>query len=86
MNITLEDGQELIAAFRHIPDTPFILVVLKSQKEIMSPWHHSQATLIQYLGISISVVLLWIWAVTTYFVRHRLKHLDLKRSKIFSYG
>lgn len=82
MNITLEDGQELIAAFRHIPDTPFILVVLKSQKEIMSPWHHSQATLIQYLGISISVVLLWIWAVTTYFVR-RLKLLDRKRSKYF---
>ncbi len=82
MTITLEDGQDLIAAFRHIPDTPFILVVLKSKKEIMSPWHQSQVTLFQYLGISISVVLLWIWAVTTYFVR-RLKLLDRKRSKYF---
>ncbi|WP_020590252.1 sensor histidine kinase [Desulfobacter curvatus] len=82
MTITSEDGQDLIAAFRDIPDTPFILVVLKSKQVIMSPWHHSQVTLIQYLGISISVILLWIGAVTGYFVR-RLKHLDLKRSKYF---
>jgi signal transduction histidine kinase len=82
MSITLEDGQDLIAAFRHIPNTPFILVVLKSKQVIMSPWHTSQATVIKYLGISISVVLLWIGAVTAYFVR-RLKYLDLKRSKYF---
>jgi signal transduction histidine kinase len=49
---------------------------------MMSPWHHSQVTLIQLLGISISVILLWIGAVTGYFVR-RLKYLDLKRSKYF---
>ncbi|WP_320040003.1 ATP-binding protein [uncultured Desulfobacter sp.] len=82
MPITLEDGQELIAAFRDIPNTPFILVVLKSKQVIMSPWHTSQSTVIKYLGISISVVLLWIGAVTGYFVR-RLKYLDLKRSKYF---
>lgn len=82
MTITSKDGEDLIAAFRHIPDTPFILVVLKSKQVIMSPWHHSQVTVIQYLGISISVILLWIWAVTYYFVR-RLKYLDLKRSKYF---
>jgi signal transduction histidine kinase len=82
MTIELEDGQDLITAFRHIPDTPFILVVLKSKQMLMSPWQDSQATVIQYLGISISVVLLWIWAVTTYFVRH-LQLLDRKRSKYF---
>jgi len=82
MSMTLEDGEDLIAAFRHIPDTPFILVVLKSKQVIMSPWQDSQATVIKYLGISISVVLLWIGAVTAYFVR-RLKYLDLKRSKYF---
>jgi len=82
MTITGQDGQDLIAAFRHIPDTPFILVVLKSRQMIMSPWQDSQASLIKYLGISISVILLWIWAVTGYFVR-RLKHLDRKRSKYF---
>ncbi|MCG8550346.1 MAG: ATP-binding protein, partial [Desulfobacterales bacterium] len=82
MSITLEDGEALIAAFRHIPNTPFILVVLKSKQVIMSLWHASQSTVIKYLGISISVVLLWIGAVTGYFVR-RLKYLDLKRSKYF---
>nr|WP_321398387.1 ATP-binding protein [uncultured Desulfobacter sp.] len=82
MSVTLDDGQDLIAAFRHIPDTPFILVVLKSKQVIMSPWHTSQKTVIKYLGISISVVLLWIGTVTAYFVR-RLKYLDLKRSKYF---
>ena len=82
MSITLGNDQELIAAFRHIPNTPFILVVLKSKQVIMSPWHASQSTVIKYLGISISVVLLWIGAVTGYFVR-RLKYLDIKRSKYF---
>jgi len=82
MPITLEDGHDFISAFRHIPNTPFILVVLKSKQVIMSPWQDSQATVIKYLGISISVVLLWIGAVTAYFVR-RLKYLDIKRSKYF---
>lgn len=82
MTITEKNGEEMIAAFRHIPDTPFILVIVKSKKVMMSPWHHSQVTLIQLLGISISVILLWIGAVTGYFVR-RLKYLDLKRSKYF---
>lgn len=82
MTITEQDGEDLIAAFRHIPNTPFILVVLKSKQVIMSPWHDSQVTLIKYLGISISVIFLWIWAVTGYFVQ-RLKNLDRKRSKYF---
>lgn len=82
MTITSEGGEDLIAAFRHIPNTPFILVVLKSKQVLMSPWHDSKVTLIKYLGISISAILLWIWAVTGYFVR-RLKLLDLKRSKYF---
>ena len=82
MTISLKNEQDLIAAFRDIPNTPFVLVVLKSKKVIMSPWHHSQASLIKYLGISISVILLWIWAVTGYFVR-RLKILDLNRHKYF---
>ncbi|MGD9826699.1 ATP-binding protein, partial [Desulfobacter sp.] len=82
MTITLENGQDMIAAFRHIPNTPFTLVVLKSKQVIMSPWHDSQVALIKYLGISISVILLWIWAVTGYFVR-RLKILDRNRHKYF---
>lgn len=82
ITITLENGQDMIAAFRHIPNTPFILVVLKSKQVIMSPWHDSQVALIKYLGISISVILLWIWAVTGYFVR-RLKILDRNRHKYF---
>ncbi len=82
MTITSKGGEDLIAAFRQIPNTPFILVVLKSKQVLMSPWHDSKVTLIKYLGISISAILLWIWAVTGYFVR-RLKLLDLKRSKYF---
>lgn len=82
MTITLKNGQDMIAAFRHIPNTPFILVVLKSKQVIMSPWHDSQVALIKYLSISISVILLWIWAVTGYFIR-RLKILDRNRHKYF---
>ena len=72
--------QDMIAAFRHIPQTPFVLVVLKSRQALMSPWHESQVVLIKYLGISISIILIWIWAVTAYLVR-RLKNLDRKRAE-----
>ncbi|WP_321493760.1 ATP-binding protein [uncultured Desulfobacter sp.] len=82
MTLTLEDGQEMIAAFRNILNTPFILVVLKSKQVIMSPWHESQMSLLKYLGVSISVIFLWIWAVTGYFVR-RLKISDQNRHKYF---
>ncbi len=80
MYLKMKEGEDMITAFRHIPETPFVLMILKSRQVLMSPWHDSQVALIKYLGISISIILIWIWAVTAYLVR-RLKNLDQKRAK-----
>jgi signal transduction histidine kinase len=73
---------ELIIAYRYIPKTPFVLMVVKSKQALFAPWHEAKTQLIKYLGLSISVILVWIWAVTAYMVR-RLKNLDRKRAKYF---
>ncbi|WDP88865.1 MAG: two-component sensor histidine kinase [Desulfobacter sp.] len=73
-------GAALIAAYRYIPDTPFVLMVVKSQKALMAPWHGAKAQLLKYLGFSIAFILIWIWAVTGYLIR-RLRVLDLKRAQ-----
>lgn len=77
-----ETGDECIAAYRYIPDTPFVLMVVKPKLALMAPWHESQITLLKYLAASISIILLWIWWITTFLVR-RLKILDHKRAKYF---
>lgn len=69
-----------IAAYRYIPDTPFVLMVVKSRKILMAPWHDSRITLLKYLAASITIILLWIWWITTYLVR-KLQQADRKRAK-----
>jgi len=71
-----------IAAYRYIPNTPFILMVVKSRKALMAPWHDSRITLLKYLSISITVIVVWIWWITTFLVE-RLKRMDRKRAKYF---
>ena len=77
-----DESEELIIAYRYIPKTPFVLMVVKSKQALFAPWHEAKTQLIKYLGLSISVILVWIWAVTAYMVR-RLKNLDRKRAKYF---
>jgi len=69
-----------IAAYRYIPNTPFVLMVLKPRKSLIAPWHDSRITLLKYLGASITVILLWIWWITSFLVR-RLQRVDRKRAK-----
>ncbi len=71
-----------IVAYRYIPDTPFVIMVMKPEKALMAPWHDSQMTLIKYLAVSITIILLWIWWLTTALVRG-LETLDRKRAKYF---
>lgn len=70
----------LMVGYRHIPDTPFILMVVKNKSELMAPWRESRMVLIRYLAISITIILLWIMGITTYLIR-RLKLTDKRRVK-----
>lgn len=75
-----DEEEDLIAAYRYIPHTPFVLMVVKSKQALMAPWHGAKMELFKYLGLSISVILVWIWAVTAYLVR-RLRLVDRRRAK-----
>ena len=80
LTLTDDDEEDLIAAYRYIPKTPFVLMVVKSRQALMAPWHEAKVQLFRYLGLSISIILVWIWAVTAYLVR-RLRLVDRRRAK-----
>jgi two-component system, NtrC family, sensor kinase len=73
-------GANLIVGYRYIPETPFILMIVKDKDRLMQPWRQSRLELIQYLAISITIIMLWILGITTYFIR-RLKETDRRRVK-----
>jgi len=63
-------GEELIIGYAYIPDTPFILMVIKHKEDLMSSWHETRMKLIGFLFFNITVILLVIFSVTTYMVNN----------------
>ena len=82
IDATDSDGTALIVGYRYIPETPFILMVVKKKDKLMAPWRQSNADLIRYLIISITVILLWICAITFFLVR-RLELTDRRRIRYY---
>ncbi|MFH1050614.1 MAG: ATP-binding protein [bacterium] len=76
----INEKDELIIGYIYLKDTPFILMIVKDSKGFSQPWKESSVNLIEYLIISIIVILLWIIGITTFFVR-RLKATDSRRIK-----
>jgi len=72
--------KDLVIGYRYIPETPFILMIAKDKGHLMIPWRESRMELIQYLAISITIVILWILGITTYLTR-RLRETDRRRVK-----
>ncbi len=62
------DGVPLIIGYRYIPDTPFILMVVKIKTELMKPWYNTRKELIGFLLISVIFILLAIFGGTTFLV------------------
>lgn len=73
-----KNKDSLLIGYRYIPHTPFILMAVKQKKMLMSPWHNPRLDLIEYLTISIFIVLIWIIIVTSYMV-NKLKTTDQRR-------
>ncbi len=71
-------GEPLIIGYAYIPDTPFILMVIKHKDEMMSSWHETRMKLIGFLFFNITLILLVIFSVTTYMVNN-LYLADQKR-------
>lgn len=77
MDITINDTSILVCS-AYIPDTPYILIVMKEKAELIKVWKGTRLRLIGFLVISIAVILLVILGVSTYMVNN-MYHLDQRR-------
>ncbi len=72
------DGNDVLIGYSNIPQTPFILMIVKQKAVLMEPWRDARRQLIGFLAISISGILVVVLAVTTYLV-NRIRLADLRR-------
>jgi len=72
------DGRSLLIGYAYIPETPFILMIVKQKAVLMEPWRDTRQKLIGFLAVSISAILVVIFAVTTYLV-NKIHWADLRR-------
>ncbi len=77
MDVTINDKLILVCS-AYIPDTPYILIVMKEKAELIKVWKGTRLRLIGFLVISIVVILLVILGVSTYMVNN-MYHLDQRR-------
>jgi two-component system, NtrC family, sensor kinase len=71
-------GDPIILCSAYIPDSPYILIIVKHKDELMKSWRETRLKLIGFLVISITVILLVILGISTYMVNN-MYHLDQKR-------
>jgi signal transduction histidine kinase len=72
------DGRSVLIGYSYIPQTPFILMIVKQKAVLMEPWRATRRQLIGFLALSISAILVVILAVTTYLVNN-IHWADLRR-------
>ncbi len=65
---TTEKEVPLLIGYRYIPDTPFILMVVKEKKKLMKSWENTRRELIGFLFVSVVVILFVILWGGTYLV------------------
>jgi signal transduction histidine kinase len=75
---TVSKGASLIVGYAFIPDTEFILMIVKDKNERMRPWLDTRIELIGFLLISVLAVLGVILGVSTFLV-HNMFLADQKR-------
>jgi two-component system NtrC family sensor kinase len=79
--IKAKGGGPLIIGYRYLPETPFILMVVKQKNELMKSWQHTRWQLIGFLIGSITIILLVIIGGATYLV-NRIFLADQRRVMI----
>ena len=72
------DGRSILIGYAYIPETPFILMIVKQKDVLMEPWRATRRQLILFLALSISAILVVILAVTTTLVNN-IHWADLRR-------
>lgn len=75
-------GRELLVGYRFIEDTPFIIMITKSKKDLMEPWFSTRLLLIGFLIASVTVIIGVIAATAAYMVR-KMRIADEQRLMSF---
>jgi len=75
---TGRDGMPVLIGYANIPDTSFILMMVKPKSEIMARWYKPRMKLIGFLLLCIVVILLAILGTATYLV-NRIHVADKER-------
>ena len=70
-------GVPLVIGYRYLPNTPFILMVVKQKQELMKAWDNTRKELIGVLAISVAFILFVILWGATYLV-NRIFQSDQK--------
>lgn len=63
-------GEKLLIGYRFIEGTPFILMIVKKQYDLMQPWRSTRLGLILFLIFSVTLILVVILGTATYMVRN----------------
>ena len=71
-------GSPLIIGYRYITGTPFILMVVKQKKAILTPWYQSRVELLAFLVVSSFVILTVAIGIVTYLI-NKIYVLDQTR-------
>ncbi|MCA1743891.1 MAG: sensor histidine kinase [Desulfovibrionales bacterium] len=77
--ISDSSGVQKFLGYAKIDQTPFIIMIVKDQKELMENWWKMRMELLGFMIISITSILLVILSVATYLVS-RIYESDLKRT------
>ena len=71
-------GDNLIICSAFIPDSPYILIIVKNRDEMMKSWQETRLKLIGFLIFSITIILIAILGFSTYMV-NSMYLLDQRR-------
>ena len=63
-------GEPIIICSAYIPDSPYILIIVKHKDDLMKSWRETRLKLIGFLVVSITVILLAILGFSTYLVNN----------------
>jgi len=77
--ISDEEGRRSIMGYAYIEGSPFIFVVLQQEKELMKSVDKLRRILSLFLGISVTLILIVVFAAATHLV-NRIYEADMKRT------
>jgi signal transduction histidine kinase len=77
-----EKGQSFLLGYAFIEKSPFILMIIQNQKDLMPNWLSRRQDPLWFLAGSSILILLVVLGVSTYTVR-RIRSADIRRAKAF---